>query len=199
MAGVTGEFLSEREPVTWVAPQGFPVSLRPAGLFVQDAPHGLEVVLARAGRKPSAADLRTAWAKRRAGRVSPVLLVAVYQTHGESRAALCGPAGEQPAVHDDIEVSQAERLAAVALDEPNQHAATRFLLAALPELGSDMPGLRNVGLLATQELRAGVPDMAEWEAAVRRARPLLGLRGPGWWNALASGWRSSLPTPHCSR
>ena len=64
----------------------------------------------------------------------------------------------------------------MALDEPNQHAATRFLLAALPELGSDMSGLRNVGLLATQELRAGVPDMAEWEAAVRRARPLLGLR-----------------------
>ena len=177
VAGVTGEFLSEREPVTWVAPQGFPVSLRPAGLFTQDAPHGLEVVLARAGRKPGAADLRTAWAKRRAGRVSPVLLVAVYPVHGEWRTALCGPAGEQPAVHDDIELSQAERLAAVALDEPNRHAATRFLLAALPELGSDMPGLRNVGLLATQELRAGVPDMAEWEAAVGRARPLLGLRG----------------------
>ena len=177
VAGVTGEFLSEREPVTWVAPQGFPVSLRPAGLFTQDAPHGLEVVLARAGRKPGAADLRTAWAKRRAGRVSPVLLVAVYPVHGEWRTALCGPAGEQPAVHDDIELSQAERLAAVALDEPNRHAATRFLLAALPELGSDMPGLRNVGLLATQELRAGVPDMAEWEVAVGRARPLLGLRG----------------------
>ena len=177
MAGVTGDFLSEREPVTWVAPQGFPASLRPAGLFVQDAPHGLEVVLATAGRKPSAADLRTAWEKRRAGRVSPVLLVAVYPVHGEWGTALCGPAGEQPAVHDDIELSQAERLAAVALDEPNRHAATRFLLAALPELGSDMPGLRNVGLLATQELRAGVPDMAEWEAAVRRARPLLGLRG----------------------
>ena len=177
VAGVTGEFLSEREPVTWMAPQGFPVSLRPAGLFVQDAPHGLEVVLARAGRKPGAADLRTAWAKRRAGRVSPVLLVAVYPVHGEWRTALCGPAGEQPAVHDDIELSQAERLAAVALDEPNRHAATRFLLAALPELGSDMPGLRNVGLLATQELGAGVPDMAEWKAAVRQARPLLGLRG----------------------
>ncbi len=111
------------------------------------------------------------------GRVSPVLLVAVYQAHGEWRAALCGPVGEQPAVHPDIELSQAERLAAVALDEPNQHAATRVLLAALPELDSDMPGLRNVGLLATQELRAGVPDMGGWEAAVRRSRPLLGLRG----------------------
>ena len=40
-----------------------------------------------------------------------------------------------------------------------------------------MPGLRNVGLLATQELRAGVPELPAWEAAVRRAGPLLGLRG----------------------
>lgn len=74
-------------------------------------------------------------------------------------------------------MSQAERLAAVALDEPNRHAATRFLLAVLPELESDMPGLRNVGLLATQGLRAGVPEMPAWEVAVRRAGPLLALRG----------------------
>ena len=173
----SAEFLSERDPVTWVASEGFPPSLRPAGLFAQGAPHGLEVVLARAARRPSATDLRTAWAKRRAGRVSPVLLVAVYPAHGGWRTALCGPVGEQPAVHPDVELSQAERLAGVALDEPNRHAATRFLLAALPELDSDMPGLRNVGLLATQELRAGVPEMPAWEAAVGRARPLLGLRG----------------------
>ena len=132
VAGVTGDFLSEREPVTWVAPQGFPASLRPAALFVQDAPHGLEVVLATAGRKPSAADLRTAWEKRRAGRVSPVLLVAVYPVHGEWGTALCGPAGEQPAVHDDIELSQAERLAAVALDEPNRRARPLLGLRGRP-------------------------------------------------------------------
>jgi hypothetical protein len=174
---VTGEFLPQREPVTWAAPAGFPRSLEPDGLFVQDAPHGLEVVLARATRKPTVADLRSAWTKRRAGRVTPVLLVVVHPVHGERRVALCGPVGEQPAIHHNIEVSQAERLAAVALDEPNRHAATRFLLAALPELDSDLPGLRNVGLLATQELRDGVPDMPAWQPAVQRAGPLLGLRG----------------------
>ena len=171
------EFLSDREPVTWVAPSGFPVSLRPDGLFVQDAPHGLEIALARAERRPTAADLRQAWTKRRAGRVSPVLLVVVHPVHGEWKTALCGPVGDQPAVHHGVELSQAERLAAVALDEPNRHAATRFLLAALPELTSETPGLRNVGLLATQELRDGVPEMPAWQTAVRRARPLLGLRG----------------------
>ena len=80
-------------------------------------------------------------------------------------------------VQHDIEMSQAERLAEVALSEPSHHAATRLLLANLPELDSPMPGLRNVGLLATQELRAGVPDRPDWRASGERARPLLGLRG----------------------
>ena len=80
-------------------------------------------------------------------------------------------------VQHDVEMSQAERLAEVALSEPSHHAATRLLLANLPELDSPMPGLRNVGLLATQELRAGVPDRPDWRASGERARPLLGLRG----------------------
>ena len=80
-------------------------------------------------------------------------------------------------VQHDVEVSQAERLAEVALSEPSHHAATRFLVANLPELASPMPGLRNVGLLATQELRSGVPVWPDWRASGERARPLLGLRG----------------------
>ena len=105
-----------------------------------------------------------------------MLVVARYPAAEGERVSLCGPAGEQPIVQHDVEVSQAERLADVALDEPNHHAATRFLLAHLPELDQPMPGLRNVGLLATQELKAGVPRRADWVEAGRRARTLLGLR-----------------------
>ena len=172
-----GEFLSERDFIGWSAPEGFPALLDPAGLFTQDAPHGLEVALAESPRKPTAPDLRRAWAKRRAGRVSPVLVVARYPTTEGERVSLCGPAGDPPIVQHGVEVSQAERLAGVALDEPNRHAATRFLLAHLPELDQPMPGLRNVGLLSTQELEAGVPQRSDWPEAGRRARPLLGLRG----------------------
>ena len=106
-----------------------------------------------------------------------MLLVAAYPTSGVQRVSLCGPAGDLPMVQHDVEMSQAQRLAEVALSEPSHHAATRFLLANLPELDSPMPGLRNVGLLATQELRAGVPDRPDWRASGERARPLLGLRG----------------------
>ena len=170
-------FLLEREPITWSPPEGFPSSLEPAGLFAQDAPSGLEVLLATTSRRPRSEDLRRAWKSRRGGRASPVLVVACYSTVDGERVSLCGPSGDQPPIQHDVGVSQAERLAAVALDEPNHHAAARFLLANLPELESPIPGLRNVGLLATQELRAGVPDRPDWQAAVSRATPLLGLRG----------------------
>ena len=170
-------FLLDRDPTTWTAPVGFPTALVPAGVFVQETPSGLEVTLVRASGTPKTADLRDGWSKRKAGRASPVLLVAFYPSADGQRVSLCGPVGEPPVVHHGIEVSQAERLAEVALGEPSHHAATRFLLAAMPELDSPFPGLRNVGLLATQELRAGVPDRSDWPMANHRSVPLLGRRG----------------------
>ena len=171
------DFLSELDPISWAAPSGFPAPLRPAGMFHQDATHGLEVVLAEAAARPSAADMRQAWSKRRAGRVSPVLLTVFYSAPDGLRVSLCGPTGSRPVIHHGIEPSQAERLARAALAEPNHQAAARLLLANLPELGAKVPGLRNAGLLATQELVAGVPQMDGWKAAVDRARTLLADRG----------------------
>jgi hypothetical protein len=47
----------------------------------------------------------------------------------------------------------------------------------LGELESDLPGLRNEGLLATHELRSGVPTRADWQTMCERARGLLPKRG----------------------
>ena len=178
-------FLIDHDPTTWQAPAGFPPSLIPAGVFVQGAPSGLEVTLVRALGKPRNADLRAGWLKRRAGRASPVLLMAFYPADKglgvsqrvSQRVSLCGPVGDQPMVYHDVEVSQAERVVEVALGEPSHHGATRFLLAALPELDSPFPGLRNLGLLASQELKQGVPQRKDWADATRKALPLLGKRG----------------------
>ena len=176
-SGSVDEFLVERDPIRWSAPSGFPLSLRPAGLFAQDVPNGLEVVLVETKQKPNATVMRNAWSKRRAGRACPVLLVAFYPTSEGGRVSLCGPSGDNQLVRHDQDVRQVERMAEVALREPSHHAATRFLHAALAELDSEFPGLRNVGLLATNELETGVREMPEWPAATRRSAPLLRERG----------------------
>jgi hypothetical protein len=177
MPNWTDDFLIDLDPGRWSAPEGFPKSMTPAGFFTQAGANGLEVVLASSTGKPTVADLRKGWDARRAKRASPVLLIVGYPGGSSTCVATCGPVGEQPPVHQDLGVSQAERLAATALDEPNHHAATRFLLATLPELDSPTPGLRNVGLLATQELRAGVPIRHDWPAAQGKATGLLAKRG----------------------
>ena len=173
---VLSKFLPDRDPVAWTAGARFPVSLSPLGVFTQDAPNGLEVALVHSAKKPLAAELRTAWSKRKGNRASPVLLVAVHPTSSGNQVALCGPV-EPPGVYPEVELHQAERLAKTALNEPNRHQATRMLLAALPELGSDLTGLRNMGLLATQELKAGVRQRADWSEASQASQPLLPLRG----------------------
>ena len=171
---MTQDFLPDRDPVRWTPPEGFPKHMEPEGMFPQftadgrHVPNGLEVVLARSNRRPTAVDLRAAWRKRRAGRASPVLMVVSYyesgsghgqgyeragghggrarsgfgqdyetrggergetrggehgggraQVHGggrapergRMRASVCGPVGEQPAVHHSLEVERVERIA----------------------------------------------------------------------------------------
>lgn len=130
-------FLIDRDPGVWEAPQGFPRALTPAGHFTQPVAHGLDVALAKATTKPSVADLRKAWSTRKGKKASPLLLIVGYPSAGGTvETCLCGPVGENPPVHLGIDISQAERMAATALAEPSHHAATRFLLAMMPELDS---------------------------------------------------------------
>ena len=177
MTNWADDFLIDIDPATWAAPAGFPTGFKPEGLFAQPSASGLEIVLASSPERPLTGDIRKGWEKRRAGRVSPVLLVVGYPSGGGTRVAVCGPVGQQPAVHRNLEVSQIERIARTALLEPSHHAATRFLLATLPELDTDMPGLRNVGLLATQELRAGIPARADWTESNTKGAASLAKRG----------------------
>lgn len=170
-------FLTDREPRRWAVPTGFPLSVTDGQLFLQDADYGLEVAVGEAGRRPTTAAMRQAWNVRHAGRPSPVLLALGYPHEDGVRVAVCGPAGENPPVFFDLEVSRIERLAAAALAEPTRHAAQRCLLRLLPELESDLPGMVNSGLLASHELRHGVPLRSDWSAATAASRAALKKRG----------------------
>ena len=141
------------------------------GLALGHGNTGLEVLVVEAGgRTPTKTDLQRAWSRRRDGRTTPVLLAAV---HGD-KASLCGPKGEDPPVHQNLDAGLAERLCREALAQPDHHAAVRLLNDLLPSLQSELPGLTNKGLFATHELERGAPKLDNWRQAGERARSVLG-------------------------
>ncbi len=158
---------------------------------VAGAPNSMDVLLGRHGvnrlelvvgefdRKPTTTALKAIHKSRHGNRPSPVIVIGI---HGD-RAWLCVPgaaaegARADVLVLDAIETSQAERLCRAILEEPNEHAALRRLASALPNLGSEIPGISNRGMMATHELRAGVPLRHDWPDQCKRASLLLGLRG----------------------
>ncbi len=126
----------------------------------------LEVVVVDHGERPTKDFLQKTYADRRGGRVNPILVVALYGDH----AGLCGPSGEEPPVYRDVDRGQASRVCDTALDEPDRHAAQRFLTETLPQLDEELTGLRNQGLLSTHELKVGVPERDDWNDATERAK-----------------------------
>ena len=139
--------------------------MRPRGLLLGNGPNALEVVVMEAPGRPSVADLRALWKTRLGGRATPVLVVALYG----DRAALCGPAGDQPPSFLDVDPGKVERICRTALDEPDRHAALRFLHATIPDIHAPLSGLRNEGFFASHELKVGVPRRADWPHPLGRA------------------------------
>jgi len=162
-------------------PSGVPFS--PVGLALGQGTAPLEVLIASNATPPNATALRSAWKARNAGRAAPLLFVVL---HGD-RAALCGPAGDDPPARLALDRGQVERICREALEQPDRHAALRALRDVLPSLESDLAGLRNEGFLATHELRAGARQRSDWESAGGRARPALAKRGSDLLRALGFG------------
>ena len=169
------EFEPGEEARSWEAPKGTPRGLRPAGLYLGQGSNALEVAVARAKERPTAGEVKALWEKRHGKRASPLLCVVLYPREGIWQAAVCGPAGTDPRVVRDLELNQVERVCRAALEEPDRHAATRFLVETLPEDDTDLPGIRNVGMFATHYLRSGVPQRNDWSDAEQEGRLLLNL------------------------
>jgi hypothetical protein len=147
--------------------------LDPLALHIGMGDLALEVTVFSASTKPAGGVLQAAWKARRGSRSVPVLVVALFA----GRAWLCGPAGETPPIHADVDPGVAERLCRAALAQPDRHAALRFLDQALPSLDTKAPGLRNEGLFALHELIDGAPKRPDWAAMTAKARAAVGLEG----------------------
>ncbi|MFI8102597.1 Eco57I restriction-modification methylase domain-containing protein [Streptomyces sp. NPDC086023] len=127
--------------------------------------------------QPKIEDVRRLWKLRHANRPAPVLLVVLYADADATKAITCGTHGDPSAVAS-LEIGQLERVCAVALQEPDRHAAHRALERLLVGVRDQLSsGLNNQGLFATHELRAGVPRRSDWQDACRHAASLLGISG----------------------
>jgi hypothetical protein len=171
---VPSEFLSARERRTWKVADA-PDGVEPIAWWPGNGDFRLEVALAHASRRPRAQVVRELWRTRQRGG-TPVELVVLYPAGSETRAAICGPMGPEPPVIPDLDLEQAERLMAAALDAADGHAAVRLLLESTEEASSALPGIVQ-GLLAVHDLANGVPRRPDWPAACERAAPLLNRQG----------------------
>ena len=172
------EFLSDRNRLSWTPTASS--SLHPIGLFIGKGILAMEIVVARASKRPSDGEIRRVWKDRKGSRGSPLLLVILHS----DLASLCGAAGEEPPVYPDRNPGQVERLCCELLDQPDRHAALRILSQTLPSFKTTLPGLRNEGLLALHELEHGVPTRADLQRAGRKAQAALGLQGEALLEAL---------------
>jgi hypothetical protein len=163
-------FLDDFVPVR--ARLNAPSGLTSRGVYLGQGALALEVLVLDALGEPKSSAIRSVWKDRLGGRAAPLLAVAI---NGNS-AWVCGPAGEDPPVRC-LEVQQAERVCRRALTEPDRNAALRLLHDSLPSLESDLPGIRNEGLLSNHELARGAQLRQDWTKAQALADPILGAAG----------------------
>lgn len=172
-ADSTPEFSLGSEPRRWELPKGAPARFQTEGLFLGQGSNPLEIAVAISEERPAAGEVKALWEKRHGRRASPLLCVVLYRRNDIWRAAVCGPAGNDPRVILELDLGQTERVCSAALEEPDRHAATRFLVETLPEDDADLAGLRNVGMFATHHLMRGVPERLDWELACEKGHALL--------------------------
>src|SRR5262249_35480363 len=105
--------------------------------------------------------------ERNGKRAAPLLVLVLHA----GRAAVCGPAGDDPPAYPNLEPGQVERVCREALGQPDRHAALRFLRDALPAVvESRLPALRNERSRAPKDRPAAPRRSAPGPAAARKAR-----------------------------
>ncbi len=151
------------------------VGNRPAKLFLGKGSLGLEVVEVGLGegKQPSKTDLRALFRGRQKRRAAPVVIVVPW---GDDRAGVCGPIEHNLVELEDVSMAAVEAVCRKALAADGRHAAIRLLRGRLSQLASKVPGLRNGGLFAMQELERGLPRRGDWASARAKAEGLRALR-----------------------
>lgn len=143
------------------------------GLYIGNGNQPLEVLLCTSKDIPNTTTIRSLWQKRKNYRAIPLLIVVIYRNH----AHICGPTGEDAPVYKNIDIDQVKRICEDSLNLPDRHSVLRYLGDVLPSLDSNLPGINNVGFLATHELQYGVPKRSDWNHLQDKALNVLDKKG----------------------
>ena len=149
---MTTPFLStEYRPRKLSSPE-YPEGLEPLALYLGKGKGAFEVAVFATHQKPTKAKLDKALRVRQRSRSTPVLVVVLHGTN-KRKAVLRGGLGTDLGIMESVSADQAQRLAEATLNMPDYLAAWRFLKNAVESIESRLPGIRNVGMLATHTLR----------------------------------------------
>ncbi len=160
-------------------PRDISIGERRAKLYLGNGSLALEIIVVAMDEPPRIAGLKALFQTRAGGRAAPVLIVAPW---GGRRAAVCGLTDHTritrtPRIQqENLPLEQVKAVCGKALGADGRHTAIRLLRRLLPQLGAPVPGLRNGGLFAMQELERGVPAREDWGLAVQKARRVRTLR-----------------------
>lgn len=176
------EFLDDIDPRRWrELPAGSPPYLHPVEFYLGSDPErgrDITVRVADADRAPARGDLERVWQSLSQALV--LVLVARYDYKGSPVVDLVGgrrslPDGAakgsrpRPLVVQRVPLAEARNFCRAILEEESPFAANRLVARWLDERATDLPGLKNDGLLARHALLTYVPERADWADSTRKA------------------------------
>ena len=123
---------------------------------------------------PNNKTIQKAQKKRKNRRAAPVLLTVIHGS-GE-QADICGPSGDNPPVHKNIQLDVAEKFCRTALEQPNKNKVLMFCSRFLPSLENGLSGINNKGMLSSHVLINGVRKREDWKEAKRKSKKILGYK-----------------------
>ncbi len=171
--------LSSVKRIDWTRPDGCPVGFDTRYIASGNSDVGgmaLEIAITKWSKNepPTREALTRLHTLRTNKRATPVVLVVEFES-GE--ALVFGPNTASAPV-GPLPCEQVQRVLQAALDEPTVIAARNRLAGLVQSIDStSMPGVKNSGLFANHELRVGVPQRTDWDAACTASTPLLPLKG----------------------
>ena len=174
-----GIHLNAESKIDWVRPQAAPSGFETisvnTGQQGASASPPIEIAIAswtKAG-EPNRDAITKLHHLRKNQRVTPVILVVEL---AGGAAVLFGP-NPEVAQTKALPEDQIERILQAVLDESTPVAARTRLASMLQSLDTtSIPGVKNSGLFANHELKAGVPQRGDWLQACDSSLPLLAQR-----------------------